>query len=344
MEPAPPWQPPPGWPPSVRLAPPPAPPAPRPRWGLAIALLLATFFSTTTLGAHWNLAARTDVVSPIQPVVIGGASVGVMLTPATIATVWSDPHLLATGLMFSLPVLLILLCHEMGHYVTARRYRIHATLPYFVPAPIGLGTFGAFIRIRSPIRGKRELFDVGIAGPIAGFAALLPFLFYGIVRSRPTEVAIGLPPPGEPGFSLLVPGPSLAMELVTRLVHGPLGEGVLLDLHPFALAAWVGLLATALNLLPLGQLDGGHILYAVFGPLARRIVLVLWLVLLVASFFFRGWLLWALIVLALGLRHPPVADERTPLGPGRLLLALGALLMLALCFMPVPVLEVPLAG
>ena len=106
----------------------------------------------------------------------------------------------------------------------------------------------------------------------------------------------------------------------------------------------MGLLATALNLLPLGQLDGGHILYAVFGPRARRIVLVLWLVLLVASFFFRGWLLWALIVLALGLRHPPVADERTPLGPGRLLLALGALLMLALCFMPVPVLEVPLAG
>ena len=342
MEPGSPWQPPAGWPPGV--LPVTLPPPPRPRWGLAIALFLATFFATTTLGAHWNLAARTDLVSPIQPVVIGDVAIGVMLTPSTVAMVWGDPQLLATGLAFSLPVLLILLCHELGHYLIARRYGIQATLPYFVPAPLGLGTFGAFIRIRSPIRTRRELFDVGIGGPIAGFAALLPFLVYGIARSRPTEVAIGLPPPGEPVLGLVVPGPSLAMELVTRLLHGPLPDSVLLDLHPFALAAWVGLLATALNLLPIGQLDGGHILYAVFGRLARRIVIGTWLALLVASLFFQGWLLWAILVLALGLRHPPVADERIPLGRGRLLLALVALALLVLCFMPVPLLELPLAG
>jgi membrane-associated protease RseP (regulator of RpoE activity) len=317
---------------------PPAPPPPR--WRLAIALFLATFFATTTLGAHWNLAARTDVISPIESL----PGIGAVLSPANVRLVWGDLGLLRTGLAFSLPILFILLCHELGHYLACRHYRIDATLPYFIPAPLGLGTFGAFIRIRAPIRGKRELFDVGVAGPLAGFAALLPFLVYGIASSRPTAVAVALSPGARPLTALLVPGPSLAMELVTRLFHGPLPEGVVLDLHPFALAAWVGLLATALNLLPIGQLDGGHILYAVFGRRSHQMVLVLWLALLAAAFFFRAWLLWALIVLLLGLRHPPVADEHTPLDRRRLLLAFAALVMLVLCFMPVPLLELPLAG
>lgn len=338
MQPLPPWPPPPPtpWPPAIPAAP---TEAPRPRWGLAIALFAATFFSTTTLGAHWNLAARTDVLSPIASVPFFGP----LLSPATIWQVWSDPGLLATGLGFSLPSLLILLCHELGHYLACRRYRIAATLPYFVPAPIALGTFGAFIRIRSLIRTKRQLFDVGIAGPIAGFVALLPFLLYGLARSRPTRVEIASDF-ASAQTALLQPGSSLAMELVTRLLHGPLPAGTVLDLHPFALAAWLGLLATAINLLPLGQLDGGHILYAVLGPRQRRVALPLWLALVAAGFFNPGWWLWAMVVLVLGLRHPPIADEREPLGTGRTLLALVALIMLVLCFMPVPLLEIPLAS
>jgi membrane-associated protease RseP (regulator of RpoE activity) len=248
---------------------------------------------------------------------------------------------LVTGLAFSLPVVFILLCHELGHYLTCRRYRLPATLPYFLPAPIALGTLGAFIRIRAPIRSKRELFDVGVAGPIAGFVALLPFLVYGVARSRPAPLVPAL---GEPsGLVLLHPGNCLALELVTRVFHGRLPEGVVLDLHPFALAAWVGLLATALNLLPLGQLDGGHILYAVTGRLQRRLALPLWLGLAAAGLYWKGWLFWCLLVLILGLRHPPVRDEAAPLDRGRRLVAFLALVLFVLSFMPVAVEVIPVA-
>ena len=316
---------------------------PRPRWGLAIALFVATFFTTTTLGAYWTLASRTDYVTAMLP----------LLAPATVAAVWTEhlvagdptsPRLLLVGLSFSIPLLLILLCHELGHYVACRRYRVHATLPYFVPAPIALGTLGAFIRIRSPIRDKRQLFDIGVAGPIAGFVALLPVLFYGIAHSRPTAVAVATTADEWGGTVLLQPGRSLLMELVTRLFHGPLPDGTVLDLHPFALAAWVGLLATSLNLLPLGQLDGGHLLYAVFGARQRRLAWPLWLLLVGAGlYWWKGWLLWATIVLVLGLKHPPLWDESEPLDGRRVAMAVAALAMLVLCFMPVPLVELPVA-
>jgi membrane-associated protease RseP (regulator of RpoE activity) len=301
---------------------------------------LVTFVSSTTLGAHWALAARTDVISPLPPYPF----LGVVLTPRVLAMVWRDAQLLRTGLMFSLPALFILLCHELGHYLLCRRFGIRATLPYFVPTPIGLGTFGAFIRIRSLMRSRRELFDIGIGGPLAGFAALLPFLVYGIAHSQPTRVALAAP--DQPVvMSLLQPGKSLAIVLLTRLLHGPLPDGVVLNLHPFALAAWVGLLATAINLLPLGQLDGGHLLYATVGPRwQRRLAWPLWIALVVAGFLNPGWWVWALIVAVLGLRHPPLVDEATPLGPGRRALALLALLLLVLCFMPVPIDELFLAS
>jgi membrane-associated protease RseP (regulator of RpoE activity) len=300
-----------------------------PRWGLAIGLLLATFFTATTLGANWILAARTDVVSPLSA----------FLTPDTVRRVWTTPALLVTGLSFSLPVMFILLCHELGHYLYCRRYGIDATLPYFVPAPLAFGTFGAFIRIRSPIRDKRQLFDVGIAGPIAGFVALLPFLVYGIARSTPTPIHVA--PAAEATMALQLPGPSLLIALTTRLFHGPLPADTVLNLHPFALAAWVGLFATSLNLLPLSQLDGGHILYAVLGRRQWKLALPLWGILVMAGWLYPGWWLWAVMVLVIGLRHPPVWDEGIPLGRGRTLLAVVALLMLVLCFMPVPLQEIP---
>ncbi len=301
---------------------PPPPPA-RAGWRLAALLFLATLFTTTTLGAVWHRAAPGDELS--------------WVTPADALAAWRDPAALRAGLSFSLPLLFILLCHEMGHYVACRHYRLPATPPYFLPAPWGLGTFGAFIRIRAPIRRKRELFDVGVAGPIAGFVALLPFLFYGIAESAPTELRVA-----EGGTPTVILGANLMMRLAIAVLHPGLAAPMGLDLHPFALAAWVGLLATALNLLPLGQLDGGHILYAATGRLQRRLALPLWVALALASFLWPGWMMWCLIVLFMGLHHPPVRDEAAPLGAARRWIALLALALLLLCFMPVPVAVLPL--
>ena len=257
-----------------------------------------------------------------------------LITPRLVGRVWGEPALLRLGLAFSLPVLFILFVHEMGHYLACRRYRLPSTLPYFLPLPAVLGTLGAFIRIRAPMRSKRELFDVGVAGPFAGFLALLPFLLYGIARSQPVPVSAGA------GASRLVPGPCLAIELATRLFHGRLADGTILRLHPFALAAWFGLLATAINLLPLGQLDGGHILYAAAGRWQRRLALPLWVALALAGVLWGGWVVWCVVIFAMGLYHPPVVDEATPLDPRRRVLAVTALVVLALCFTPHGAMEV----
>ncbi len=260
----------------------------------------------------------------------------ILLTPRLIAAVWTHPAMLSIGLAFSLSALLILLCHEMGHYAACRFYGIPCTPPFFLPVPFNFGTFGAFIRIKAPIHSKRQLFDIGIAGPLAGFVALVPFLLYGIAKSQPA------PLPGTHGGSLLYLGHCLAIELATWLFHGRLAKGMVLNLHPVAIAAWLGLFATSLNLIPLGQLDGGHILYAATGRLQRRLALPLWLGLGLLGFYWPGWWLWCVIVLVIGLFHPPVYDESIPLDPKRRALALLALLLFLLCFIPVPIRELPL--
>lgn len=290
------------------------PPPGRGAWLLASALWLATLITTTTCGVLW-LEGRAASDLP-------------WTSPQVLLRVWTDPQLRAAGLAYALPLLVILLCHELGHYLTCRHYQLPATPPFFLPAPFGLGTLGAFIRIRQPIRSKRVLFDVGIGGPLAGFVALLPFLVYGIAHSRPE-----LPAAGEQ----LVLGENLAALLLRHAFHGALPAGYGLHLHPFALAAWVGQLATTLNLLPLGQLDGGHVLYAVAGRWQRRLMVPLWGLLALGGLLWPGWGLWALIALALGLRHPQVRDEAMPLDRRRLLLAGLALVIFVLCWMPVPV-------
>jgi hypothetical protein len=296
---------------------PPAEPAP-PRYGLALTLLALTFFTTTTLGPLLAAWSQEGLPADVFPLV----------TPRLVAQVWGDPAVLRLGLSFSLPVLTILLVHELGHYLACRRYRLAATLPYFLPLPMVLGTLGAFIRIRQPFRGKRELFDVGVAGPLAGFAALLPFLFIGIARSHPEPLTLAA------GASRLLPGSCLAMQLATLLFHGRLPPGTMLSLHPFALAAWFGLLATAINLLPLGQLDGGHVLYAVAGRWQRRLALPLWVALALAGMLWGGWVLWCVAIFIMGLRHPPVIDEATPLDRRRRILAGIALAVFVLSFTP----------
>jgi membrane-associated protease RseP (regulator of RpoE activity) len=271
------------------------------------------------------VGAQTDISTDLP----------LLLSPRTIHTVWNDPEYLWNGLAFSLPLLLILLSHELGHYLTCRHYRLRSNPPYFLPAPFALGTLGAFIRIRSPIRDKRQLFDVGVSGPIAGFVVLLPFLVYGLANS---EVSILIE--AEPALAtalLYRPGQSLVMQALSALFHGQIGAGEILTLHPVALAAWVGLLATSLNLLPLGQLDGGHILYAAVGRLQRRLALPLWIGLVVCGFIWPGWWIWCLVILILGLRHPPVIDESIRLDRKRLGLAVLAALLFVATFMPVPI-------
>ncbi|HVR29440.1 MAG TPA: site-2 protease family protein [Thermoanaerobaculia bacterium] len=311
-----------------------AQPGYRPRYRLATVLFLLTFFTTTTLGGVLYLVTRTDEATTLYP----------FLHPTTIQEVWSTPALLRLGLSFSLPLLAILGSHELGHFLACRRYGVPATVPYFLPAPLVLGTFGAFIRIRGRIRTKAELFDIGIAGPLAGFVVLLPFLVLGVAWSAPgiAEVATD---PSQTQAILYRPGTSLAIEGLTRLFHGRLPDHMVLDLHPFALAAWVGLFATALNLLPMGQLDGGHLLYAVAGRLHRRLAWPIWLGVCALGLLWEGWLVLCFMVLiVMGLRHPPVVDADRPLDPFRRRLALVALALLVVCFTPIPLSYLPLRG
>jgi hypothetical protein len=263
-----------------------------------------------------------------------------LLTVPTVRRVWGDSALLALGLQFSLATHFVLLCHELGHWFACRRHRLDASPPYFLPAPIGLGTFGAFIRIRSLVRTKRELLDVGVAGPIAGFVALVPVLAAGVWLSRPSPLPV--PPAGDVGLLLYRPGESLLLGALTRLFHGELPAGVVLNPHPLLLAGWVGLFATMLNLLPLAQLDGGHILYAAVGRLQRRLAWPLWGALALLGVAWPGWWLWCLFVLLLGLKHPRLLDEGEPLDPRRRRLAWLALALFALGFMPVPIAVVEL--
>jgi len=232
------------------------------------------------------------------------------------------------GLQFSLPLLVILLSHEFGHYFDCRRWGVDASLPYFLPSPTLFGTFGAFIRIRSPIYSRRALFDIGVAGPIAGFVVLIPFLIGGVLASRVMPVI-----PHSQAVSL---GTPLALRLV-ELIRFPGVPASHISLHPVAVAAWAGLLATAINLLPMGQLDGGHILYAVFGERLHRIITLAFIASLVAAgFFYWAWWIWAAVMFLFGRRHPLVYDE-TPLSKGRLF-SFGvavAIFVLSICVVPV---------
>jgi len=249
------------------------------------------------------------------------------------------------GPVYSACVLAILGAHEMGHYLACRYYRIDASRPHFLPAPDVLlsiltqgytwifvitGTFGAFIRIRQPIASKRQLFDVGIAGPIAGFLVAIPILLFGVGYSP--RVAI------EPGSYWL--GEPLLMKLAIWLVHGPLPAGQTIATHPMAFAAWFGLLATSLNLFPIGQLDGGHISYAVLGRRSTFVTLASVAILVVLTFVSLSWLLWAALtvsmLLAFGPAHPRTIDEDVPLDPTRMWLAGFAFVMFVLSFTPVP--------
>ncbi len=285
------------------------------RLWLHVLLLLATLVTASAAGARIaynfenNLPAfrvDEDLLAILEPI--------------------DRPALLLDGLPFALVLLLILGAHEFGHYYFCVRYALNASLPYFLPAPSLIGTFGAFIRIRSLIYSRCDLFDVGVAGPIAGFVILLPCLLIGLSLSR---VIPGIAERGDMIF-----GQPLLLIICQSIVF-PHTSAADIALHPIARAAWVGLFATALNLLPIGQLDGGHVLYAWFGERYQRRSWIFLAMLIPLGFFWWPWWVWCAILYRLGRKHPYIHDE-TGLDPLRQRWAIAAVVLFILCFMPAP--------
>lgn len=219
---------------------------------------------------------------------------------------WADVRNLLYGIPFSVTLLLILGTHELGHYLAARYHRVDATLPYFIPAPTFIGTFGAFIKMKSPIVNKRALLEIGAAGPIAGFLMTVPALLVGLRMSTVVNTASS-----QAGLRL---GDSIFMWLATHAMFPHLGPQQDVMLSPVAFAAWIGLLVTALNLLPIGQLDGGHIAYAMFGKKHTWIARIAFAALIPLSFLSLNWLIWAaLIFFLIRIQHPPILESYAPL-------------------------------
>ncbi len=247
-----------------------------------------------------------------------------------------NPSDLVLGLMFCVPLLSILGVHEMGHYAAARSHGVVVTPPYFIPAPSFIGTFGAFIKIKSPVPHRNALLDIGAAGPIAGAVVAIPVLLVGLHLSV-LKPASELAAPSAYPMLLAMPGESLLVRAASYLILGSIPEGSAIALHPVAFAGWIGLLVTALNLLPSGQLDGGHIAYALFGPGYAKVARAIPYVLVPMAYLWLGWGVWAALLFILGTRHPSPVFAEIPLSRGRRLVGLASGVLFLLCFTPTPV-------
>lgn len=238
------------------------------------------------------------------------------------------PFSIWMGVPFSFTLLMILGAHEFGHYFMSRRHHIDVTLPFFIPAPSFIGTFGAFIKMKSPIMDRRILLDIGAAGPLAGLIVAVPFLLVGLHFSEVRVETV------DSGINL---GTSLLFSLLSWIVHGFLPDEANLVLHPVAFSGWIGLLVTSLNLLPAGQLDGGHVAYAVLGSKQRLVAKVVIVVLIVLGIFgWIGWLVWAAILVFMGIYHPPVVYDWIPLDRRRKNVGWISLAIFVLTFTPAP--------
>lgn len=310
------------------------------QWVRHTALLLLTALTATLSGVMF---AATDVAEPAlaSPVKLLDYLLYVpeyylKLIGIFIQQAIQQPVLLTQGVTFAASLLLILATHEAGHYIACRRYGVEATLPFFIPTPplLGVGTFGAFIKIKSPIPSRRALFDIGVAGPLAGFAVALPVAIAGLLTLQPP-----------------LPVTNAGIVFNDPLLFRLLARGLSVDLaptsptNPFYLAAWVGLLVTSLNLMPVGQLDGGHATYSIFGARAHKTIGRLAFI-AVAVIAVLGWtwhrsltgLLWtALLAIMLRVRHPQAGDDQEPLGRARLIVAAVTLLVFILSFVPFPI-------
>lgn len=305
-----------------RLVEPPAPPRARrrPLWP-ALILFLLTVISTLAVGAEFarSYAANREPFSGSEDLL------------ATMAAPYEHPSMLLLGVPFSFTLLAILFTHEMGHYVACKLYGIDVSYPYFLPAPTLFGTFGAVIPIRSPITTRRALFDVGLSGPVAGFVIAALAMVWAVATSRVV--------PGVELNAPLVFGNAPLARLLIELFRPNVDPSWVL-LSPVGRAAWVGLFVTALNLLPMWQLDGGHIVYSLTSRYHRRISIGVALSLLaLGALAWSGWYLWGglLLVLSLKFRHPPVYDYWQPLDPARRVWAFAAVAIFICCFTLWPV-------
>jgi membrane-associated protease RseP (regulator of RpoE activity) len=291
---------------------------PRPRIWLNVLLFGLTLLSTFFVGLGWGLSyVHAEALSSSGPLELGLRAL-------------TEPPVVLLGCLYAVVLMIILTGHELGHYLTCRRYGLSATLPYFMPFPTLIGTLGAFIKIKSPIRYKSHLFDIGANGPLAGFTLAVPALTVGLAFSKLV--------PSLPEEGAIIFGEPLAFNLLEGLFFAGAPAGSALVLHPVAFAGWVGLLVTSLNLLPFGQLDGGHIAYALIGARAKFLSRALIAAFLVMGFYFwAGWLLWAAVLLVIGIKHPRIVDEGEPLSRKRQVLSLLIIAIFILSFIPDPV-------
>jgi membrane-associated protease RseP (regulator of RpoE activity) len=252
--------------------------------------------------------------------------VGAMQTGADLL---KEPGEIYKGVPFSLTLMLILLSHELSHYFTSKWHGVKATLPYFIPAPTIIGTFGAFIRMKSPIVTRRALIDIGASGPIAGFIISLIATVVGLYLSEIVPVSRA-----DGALNL---GDSMLFSFLSRIILGAAPPGSDVLLNPIAFAGWIGLFVTSINLIPIGQLDGGHIVYALVGKkhvnFSKSLILVM---VLLGLFSWEGWFVWAALLLILGLRHPPVLYWEVPLDRSRRIVGWLSFLIFILTFVPVP--------
>ncbi|MGB2979761.1 MAG: site-2 protease family protein [Candidatus Zixiibacteriota bacterium] len=242
---------------------------------------------------------------------------------------FSHPLLIFKGASFAVPLLLILGFHEFGHYIESKRAGIKVSLPYFIPGPTLFGTFGAVIRSKSPFKTRRDLLDVGAAGPIAGFVVSMLVVAIGLSQSQIVEEV--------PGEGLIL-GESLIFKFISWLVLQDVPEGHTVLLSPAAFAGWAGILVTMLNLLPIGQLDGGHIMYALLGRNQRKVALVATFALIPLGYFlWNGWFVWVVLVLLIKVGHPPTLNDQVPLDAKRKVIGWLAMFIFILSFTPVPI-------
>ena len=270
---------------------------------------------------HWILFLLTIFTTLLSGAIMEGARV------------FSNPLEIIKGIPFSFTLLFILGTHEFGHYYYARKHKVDATLPYFIPAPPFLfliGTFGAFIKIKSPIYRKDALLQIGAAGPIAGFAIALPALVVGLLLSEVIEK--------NDIQGALILGDSILMKILTWITHPGLSKAQDIMLHPVAFAGWIGLLVTMLNLLPIGQLDGGHIAYAMLGEKQIIIGKLAFILLIPLSFLSINWFIWGILLLILmrSVKHPPIQDIHVPLSYKDKQIGYACLIIFLLCFIPAP--------
>lgn len=256
-------------------------------------------------------------------------TVTIMLTSSkpTWAGQWLD------GLFFSVPLIIILTAHEMGHYLNAHAYGVYATLPFFIPLPIlsPIGTMGAFISMKGVVPDKRSLFDIAFWGPAMSFLLSVPVFIIGMAMSEVVQIPEGV--------SYYIFGDSLLTWLVGKFMFDlPAGHEVMI--HPLGFAGWTGLLVTAINLLPVGQLDGGHIAYAMLGKKQKQLAYLLVLFIVLLSFQYSGWILWVVIFIIMGISHPPIEKNYsldTPLDPVRKKMGLASLVVFLVTFVPAPI-------